>query len=232
LFRRFAKRLSGNTILSNEKAAQIIECVAKYRKAIERAFERLEEMKRKVNEWFGEKVEEILGGKHNFEKQGDSLKNAEKEGTNVRKQEETPPPEGGLTVGKAGVKEAKRKVLALGLRDDKAGLNYSKWAKDNDWHTYGELSGRGSFSEQIKEAMDNADDIHLNLDGPEMHPDGTRKMLNVKNANGKLNDFGEPAAGYTNYELWLLKTEPKYADKVVWYKNGERMPKGYNPFTE
>jgi hypothetical protein len=88
----FANRLSG-TILSNEKAKQIIERVAKYRKAIGKAFERLEDMKRKVNEWISEKIKEILGGKHNFEKQGDPLKNAEKSGTNVRKQEEAAVPD-------------------------------------------------------------------------------------------------------------------------------------------
>lgn len=127
-----------------------------------------------------------------------------------------------LDATKGATKQA-RKVLALGLSKSSKKpdmKSYKEWAKENGWHSYGELSGGGPFSKQIREAMDNADAIHFRLDG-----------VDAKRASGKLNDFGEPLNGnYTNFELWLLKSEPRYAEKVVWFLDGKAMPKGYNPF--
>jgi hypothetical protein len=57
--------------------------------------------------------------------------------------------------------------------------------------------------------MDQTPIIRFNLDG-----------VDVSRANGALTSFGEPAAGYTNYELYLIKTSPEYASKAVFYKNG------------
>jgi polyhydroxyalkanoate synthesis regulator phasin len=188
---------------------------------IDELLETIKEVRKRVDKMVDEVISDL---KKQLQEIIAKAKRLEPEGTTQTKntlKQEKEALEVGLDATKGASKQA-RKVLALGLRNDKAGLNYSKWAKDNGWHTYGELSGRGPFSKQIREAMDNADDIHFNLDG-----------VNVKSANGRLNEFGEPFSNnYTNYELWLLKTEPKFADKVIWYKNGSPMPKGYNPFSE
>lgn len=189
-------------------------------KQIDEMLDSIKEVQKRING----KVDEIIGEfKQKLDELLASITRVEKQGSTQTKntlKQEKEAFDLGADTGKGVTKET-RKVLALGLRNDKAGLNYNKWAKDNGWSTYGELSEGGPFSKQIREAMDNADDIHFNLDG-----------VNAKRANGKLNDFGEPAAGYTNYELWLLQNEKKYADKVVWYKDGKAMPKGYNPFNE
>jgi hypothetical protein len=140
--------------------------------------------------------------------------------TKVIVQQEKRALEVALDVGKAVTKQA-RKVLGLGVKSARKNLDYSEWARKHGWHTYADLSGGAPFSKQIKEAMTAADDIHFNLDG-----------VNVHKANGKLNEFEEPARGYTNYELWMLKTNPEFFDKVTWYKNGVAQPKGYNPFED
>lgn len=212
------KEILGNLTSQLERVKKFVS--EKVVKQIDEMLESIKEVRKRVDKQvdeiindFKKRLEDILSDGKRIEKQGGT------QTKNTLKQEKEAL-EVGLDTGKGATKEG-RKVLALGLRNDKAGLNYKKWAEQNGWSTYGELSEGGPFSKQIREAMDNADDIRFNLDG-----------VNTKRANGKLNDFGEPAAGYTNYELWLLQNEPKYADKVIWYKDGKAMPKGYNPFNE
>jgi RHS repeat-associated protein len=107
--------------------------------------------------------------------------------------------------------------LGIGLKSKRKELDYQKWAHEKGFKTYAELSGRGSFSEQIEQAMGAADEIHINMAG-----------IDVERANDKLNEYGEPAGGYTNYELHLIKT--KYKDKAVWHDAaGNEMPKGWMP---
>lgn len=233
---QWLKKLSGELPQHGKNAAKKIEEILvslaaklnKVKKFVsEKVVKQIDEMLESINEVrkrINNKVDEIITEfKNKLDELLESLKRVEKQGSTQKKntlKQEKEAFEIGADTGKAATKEG-RKVLALGLKDNKKGLDYNKWAKDNNWNTYGDLSGRGSFSEQIQEAMNAADDIHFNLDG-----------VNPKKASGKLNDYGEPAAGYTNYELWLLQNDKKFGDKVVWYKDGKAMPKGYNPFSE
>jgi len=173
-----AKRLKG-TILSNEKAAQIIERVAKYRKAIEKAFERLEEMKRKVNEWFGEKIKEILGGKHNFEKQGDPLKNAEKTGTNVRKQEEAPVPS---TKPKSNVQSVSPKGDPDPKRAEELSWNHEQKKRDIAEGMGGERYERSTGRKLEKQDVEGVDFVD-----PEVGPISLKGPL-VNKKTGKVVD--------------------------------------------
>ena len=206
---QFARKLPGNT------AQAFLIRARNYRTGLTKAWRKLEEMKTVVNRWIREQIQKAVGGKHNFDANGKiDTSPPTSPGTNVRKQEAEPPPE-----LDAIARAAKRKELGLGLKDPKKGLDYNDWAHKNGWSTYGELSGSGSFEKQINEAMTGADKIHFNLDG-----------VNTSKANGRLTEYGEPAAGYTNYELHLLKTKPEYAAKVTWYKGGEPMPPGWSPW--
>jgi len=110
------------------------------------------------------------------------------------------------------------KKLGLGLKNSET--DYITWAKEKGLDTYGKFeSSEPSFSGQIEDAMTQAREIHFNL-----------KDVDTARANGALNEFGEPAAGYTNYELYLLKTRPEFQAKVIWYDEaGNAMPKGWMP---
>jgi hypothetical protein len=111
--------------------------------------------------------------------------------------------------------EVPKKKLGLGLKNKNT--DYVKWAKERGYNTYGELSGSGNFSEQIEQAMNAADEIHFNL-----------KDVDPSRANGALNEYGEPASGYTNYELYMVKT--KFRDKVIWHQpDGTVADKGWMP---
>jgi len=114
---------------------------------------------------------------------------------------------------------APKKKLGLGLWDKKNRPEFDKWAESIGAQRYGALSGRGSFSEQIDQAMRNADEIHFRLDD-----------VSPRKASPDLNDYGEPSRGYTNYELAMIRDNPDFMSKTTWWKDGEPMPKGYNPF--
>lgn len=119
-------------------------------------------------------------------------------------------------------KPSRVKRLGLGLTNKKLGVNYQKWAKKRGFQTYAELGGDGTFGEQIKTAMNEADEIHFNL-----------KRVRVTGAKrkgaGELLPDGEPMNGYTNYELYLISTKKKYADKVHWWVDDKKMPDGWWP---
>jgi hypothetical protein len=61
--------------------------------------------------------------------------------------------------------------------------------------------------------MDQATAIRFDLTG-----------VDISRASGVLNEFGEPAFGYTNYELYLLKNSPQWLAKTTWYINGVPVP--------
>lgn len=179
-------------------------------KACREALLRARDMVGRAFEGFKEQLQRRLGTSAKIENSGATLV------TNKVAQTSEP-----LSDVAHGVeKETKRelKKLALGLKDPKKGLDYKAWGKERGMGTYADFGGRGSFSEQIEKAMKDVDEIHFNLD-----------EVNVQKASGRLNDYGEPAAGYTNYELHLLK-KPEFADKVTWWKDGVAMPKGWSPF--
>jgi len=52
---------------------------------------------------------------------------------------------------------------------------------------------------------------------------GRARRLCAASVSGVLNEFGEPAAGYTNYELWLIKNTPDFS-KSSFYANGMPAP--------
>jgi hypothetical protein len=181
--------------------------------AIAHARARIGKMVDRAVEYFSERLNKLLGEAEDVEKAGAT------ETKNLLKQE-SEPMRSGAAHGAEREAERELKELALGLSDKKKGLDYRKWAEENGWSTYGNLSGGGTFPKQIDEAMTNADKIHFNLDG-----------VDVNRASGKLNEFGEPFTGnYTNYELYMLKTKPEFAAKVTWWKDGVPMPKGWSPF--
>jgi hypothetical protein len=115
---------------------------------------------------------------------------------------------------------SKVKKLGLGKKSRRQPeINYIRWSKEQGFSTYGDLSGRGSFSVQIDQAMTTADEIHFNIDG-----------VDVSRASGTLNDFGEPPNGnYTNYELYLLSTRKDFAVKVTWWEGKVAKDKGWWP---
>lgn len=208
-----AERYAG--ILPVKAAQAILNRAGIYRAALNKAWRRLEDMKAVVNKWIREQIQKVLRGKHNFEARGSiDTSPAPSSGLNARTQEAEPPPPLDPIA-----RAAKRKELGLGLRDNKRALNYKEWSSANGWSTYSDLSGGGPFSKQIDEAMTEAEKIHFNLDG-----------IDTSSASGRLNQFDEPADGYTNYELHLLKTRPDFATKVTWYKDGQPMPPGWSPW--
>lgn len=110
--RRYAgKKLPGiGEILSSEAAEQVFARARKYREAIAKAFERLEHMKRRVNEWMREQIEHVLGGKHPVEMHGEINVHSGGESGNVHIQEREPPSEP-LAIERAAQREALRKEL-------------------------------------------------------------------------------------------------------------------------
>ena len=109
------------------------------------------------------------------------------------------------------------KALKFGDNDLILGLNRNGsladfkayWGKG-----YGEFSSSSkNFSSQIKDAMNQSEKIRFNLDG-----------VDTKRLSGQLNDYGEPINGYTNYELWLIKENPNYLNKTIFYQNGQIVP--------
>lgn len=180
--------------------------------SIEECMKRVSGMIERFVEFFQPKLKKMIDESSDVENLGKT------ETTNILKQESEPLARIGHGTEKAVEKELKQ--LALGLKSKTKNLDYKRWAEQNGWSTYGDLSGGGAFSKQIDEAMKSADKIHFNLDG-----------VDVSKANGRLNDFGEPLSGnYTNYELFLLKTEPEFAKKVTWWVDGVAMPAGWSPF--
>jgi hypothetical protein len=105
----------------------------------------------------------------------------------------------------------------FGENDLLLGLNPSgklkAWAAKTGGKTFGEFNTpKGSFDVQIRSALDQAKAIRFNLDG-----------IDASRANGTLNTAGEPAAGYTNYEMHLVKTNPQYLQKASFYMNGAQV---------
>jgi hypothetical protein len=91
--------------------------------------------------------------------------------------------------------------LVLGLNRNGSLPN---WVQEFGGKTFGKfISSSQSFAGQIKDAMTQATNIRVNLDG-----------VDLNQINGMINHYGEPAAGYTNYELYLLKTMPEFLEKA------------------
>ncbi|MSQ48571.1 MAG: hypothetical protein EXR78_09370 [Deltaproteobacteria bacterium] len=61
----YAQRLRG-TLLSEQAAQEVIRRTQQYKQALTRAYNRLDQMKRRVNEWIREQLDRVLEGKHNF----------------------------------------------------------------------------------------------------------------------------------------------------------------------
>lgn len=108
--------------------------------------------------------------------------------------------------------------LGLGLTDTNLGLSHASWAKGRGYQTYGSLSTTGTFSSQIREAMDAAHEIHFNLEG-----------VDIRRISGALNNLGEPIY-YTEFELFLIKTIPEYRSKARWHLNNRLLPMNFDPF--
>jgi len=101
--------------------------------------------------------------------------------------------------------------LVLGL--NKSG-SLQKWAQEFGGKTFGKFETLSrSFSGQIRDAMKQATNIRVNLDG-----------IDLRKISGKLNQFGEPIMGYTNYELFVLKNTPEFLQKATFYLNNVQVP--------
>ena len=68
---------------------------------------------------------------------------------------------------------------------------------------------RGSFADQLYDVMVQARRIKIDLTG-----------VDLSRINDKLNKAGIPTAGYTNYELWVIKNTPAFSAKAEYYENG------------
>jgi RHS repeat-associated protein len=125
------------------------------------------------------------------------------------------PPASKAPVAKVGTSSASSsKGIGFGSNDLALGLNpggaLKKWTMQHGGKTAGEFNtSSGRFPDQIRSAMEQASHIRFNLDG-----------VDVRRASGMLNDMGEPAAGYTNYELHLLKATPQFLEKTTFYQGG------------
>jgi len=128
----------------------------------------------------------------------------------------------GGTKGSAVVaRGATAQGLGFGKDDLVLGLNkggaLKRWTAANGGKTFGEFDVPGNnFSEQIQAAMRKATAIRVNLDG-----------VNPALANDALNENREPINGYTNYELYLLKSDPDLLNKTTFYKNNTEAPKPF-----
>jgi hypothetical protein len=92
--------------------------------------------------------------------------------------------------------------LGLGLQK----LNYRDWAANKGFLTWDQL-GKGETSlEKLNDALRLADELHFNTEGLI-----SEQIL----LSRKINPFGEPAAGWTNYELTMIKNS--YSSKVFWW---------------
>lgn len=109
--------------------------------------------------------------------------------------------------------------LGLGLTSAKKSVNYKQWSNRRGISTYNDLSGGGTFSHQIEEAMSTASEIHFNLEG-----------VNTSKPSDALTEYGNPHSGrFTDYELWKLSTERHHAVKVKWWHGESPHPDGYWP---
>ena len=96
--------------------------------------------------------------------------------------------------------------LVLGLNNNGA---LQSWVRQFGGKTFGMFnSTKGSFDGQIRDTMRQATNIRVNLDG-----------IDLSKISGALNQYGEPVKGYTNYELFLLKTVPEFLEKATFYIN-------------
>ena len=94
--------------------------------------------------------------------------------------------------------------------------------KNGQLQNFKQLGGKGygkffsssrNFAGQIKDAMTQANKIRFNLTG-----------VDVSKTSGALSAYGEPLYGYTNYELFLIKSNPTILNKTVFYLNGSIVP--------
>ncbi len=105
-------------------------------------------------------------------------------------------------------------ALTFGTNDLVLGLNgggaLQQFVQRFGGKTFGQFaSAARTFPGQIRDALTQATRVRVNLSG-----------IDLSRISGALNEFGEPAAGYTNYELWLIKNTPEFLSKTSFYKNG------------
>jgi RHS repeat-associated protein len=113
--------------------------------------------------------------------------------------------------------------LALGLN-----MNAIRsWSDANGYHTIGQyqypdsMQGMG-WGSQMHMAMTNSDNIHFNTGQRGNHGE----MINPAAADGTLNAQGNPANGYTNYEMHLLQNNPHLSNKLTQHGGGPNVLAG------
>jgi RHS repeat-associated protein len=118
--------------------------------------------------------------------------------------------------------------LALGFWGDQL-VAFRQWA---DKHGLKHLAGGGfpatgpaGFGDHMKYLMDRAGEIHVRLDG--MLDDG---VLKVPDNAHVLDVYGNPVNGFTNYEMYLIKSGHVPADKVKWHLGDHQFKDGFSPF--
>lgn len=92
--------------------------------------------------------------------------------------------------------------LGLGLQTE----NYRAWAAQRGLQVWDEIGQGATDLERLNDALSHATELHFNTEGlrPDLLKFGT-----------EINQFGEPAVGWTNYELTMIRNQ--YADKVFWW---------------
>jgi hypothetical protein len=128
---------------------------------------------------------------------------------------------GGFILGPAVGGAARAILLRLGLVALRFGSNdlvlglssggaLKEFVQRHGGKTFGQfVSTARTFPGQIRDAMSQATRIRVRLD-----------RIDISRINGTLNQYGEPAAGYTNYELWLIRNTPEFLSKTSFYSNG------------
>ncbi len=86
--------------------------------------------------------------------------------------------------------------------------------KLNGGKGYGQFESAGrDFAAHLDDALKQAENIRFSLDDVELSQVSPRSKL--------LNEFKEPAHGYTNYELHEIVTNPEFLKKTVFYRDGK-----------
>ena len=105
-------------------------------------------------------------------------------------------------------------IWQLGLNQ---GGSLQGWVKQVGGKTYGKFASSASnFPGHLKDALNQAKTIRFNLDKVD--------LSRVTKSSGKLNSFGEPIGGYTNFELFTIRTNSQYLNKTVFYRNNQVVP--------
>jgi hypothetical protein len=110
-------------------------------------------------------------------------------------------------VGNANDKNRGSRVSSIKLGLGLKSADYRGWAAKKGFSTYDQLVRVKAKLEKLNTALEVADELHFNTEG---------LYENRIRLGAEIDEFGEPAVGWTNYELSLLKLI--YKSKTYWWE--------------